>query len=172
MHPVSAVRFPVGLAADPGGRYLYVINSNFDLAYIGGSVSVIDSVTNRVVEQQGSGIGVAGYGGLMEVVPSADGTAERLLITSRDRDEITVINVDWTEQGKPPALSCEFVGVDGFCTGYPAGVDPFDVAIKPASAREAGHVFVSSFNGSVNTFRLNDRADTDLCELASSACDA
>jgi len=160
LHPLVSVRFPVGITADPGGRYLYVLNSNFDLAYIGGSVSVIDSQTNRLVERTGTGIGVAGYGGLMEVIPAADGRAERLLVTSRDGDDVIPINVDWPDTDQPPTMGCDINGPDGFCTGYSAGVDPFDVAVKPAREGEAGHVFVSAFNGRVSTFRINERSDS------------
>lgn len=39
----SQIHYPVGIAVHPTGRFLYVANSNFDLAYTGGSVMVFDT---------------------------------------------------------------------------------------------------------------------------------
>lgn len=40
--PVEGFYFPTGLAASPGGRVLYVANSDFDLQYNGGTVQALD----------------------------------------------------------------------------------------------------------------------------------
>ncbi|WP_437819262.1 hypothetical protein [Sorangium sp. So ce1078] len=40
--PAEAFYFPTGLAASPGGRVLYVANSDFDLQYNGGTVQALD----------------------------------------------------------------------------------------------------------------------------------
>ncbi|WP_437971001.1 hypothetical protein WMF04_17700 [Sorangium sp. So ce260] len=40
--PTEAFYFPTGLAASPGGRVLYVANSDFDLQYNGGTVQALD----------------------------------------------------------------------------------------------------------------------------------
>ncbi|WP_437282039.1 hypothetical protein WME90_16200 [Sorangium sp. So ce375] len=40
--PVGGFYFPTGLAASPGGRVLYVANSDFDLQYNGGTVQALD----------------------------------------------------------------------------------------------------------------------------------
>jgi hypothetical protein len=40
--PADGFYFPTSLAASPGGKALYVINSNFDLQYTGGTVQALD----------------------------------------------------------------------------------------------------------------------------------
>ncbi|AUX22325.1 hypothetical protein SOCEGT47_028260 [Sorangium cellulosum] len=40
--PTEGFYFPTGLAASPGGRVLYVANSDFDLQYNGGTVQALD----------------------------------------------------------------------------------------------------------------------------------
>jgi hypothetical protein len=40
--PEGSMYFPVGLAASPGGNALFVVNSDFDLQYNGGTVQVYD----------------------------------------------------------------------------------------------------------------------------------
>jgi len=49
--PDDALYFPVGLAAHPDGRYLYVANAGFDRRYNAGTVTVIDTWTRRVLPQ-------------------------------------------------------------------------------------------------------------------------
>ncbi|WP_437746614.1 hypothetical protein WMF39_17330 [Sorangium sp. So ce1504] len=40
--PIEGFYYPTGLAASPGGRVLYVANSDFDLQYNGGTVQALD----------------------------------------------------------------------------------------------------------------------------------
>lgn len=40
--PVKTMYYPVGLAVSPGGKALYVVNSDFDLQYDGGTVQAFD----------------------------------------------------------------------------------------------------------------------------------
>lgn len=49
--PDDALYFPVGLAAHPDGRYLYVANAGFDRRYNAGTVTVVDTWTRRVLPQ-------------------------------------------------------------------------------------------------------------------------
>tara|TARA_B100000609_G_C17222497_1_gene441281 strand:- start:6070 stop:7968 length:1899 start_codon:yes stop_codon:yes gene_type:complete len=39
----SKLHYPVGLAVHPSGKFLYVANSNFDLAFTGGTLMVLDT---------------------------------------------------------------------------------------------------------------------------------
>ncbi|MEC8024920.1 MAG: hypothetical protein VX223_13375 [Myxococcota bacterium] len=175
MHPVDIVRFPTSVVADPDGRYVYVLNSNFDLSFIGGSVSVIDTQTNRVVTSDGTGIGVGGYGGQLAIVPGADGDASGILVTDRDNDQITFVDIGERDDSSPPVMSCDILGDDGFCTGYATSSDPFGVAVKPARNGEAGHAFVTTFDGQISIFRIGDTVTPDrsaLSFLSSHAVDA
>src|SRR5688572_25150881 len=40
--PLDRLFLPTGLAVDPSGRWLYVVNSNFDLRYNAGTVVAVD----------------------------------------------------------------------------------------------------------------------------------
>ncbi|WP_437491646.1 hypothetical protein WME75_16015 [Sorangium sp. So ce1014] len=54
--PAEGFYFPTGLAASPGGRVLYVANSDFDLRYNGGTVQALDlqRLRKRALALQGS----------------------------------------------------------------------------------------------------------------------
>ena len=56
-NPVQ-IHYPVGLAVHPTGKFLYVANSNFDLAYTGGTVMVFD--TTEVEPPEGKKISIRG----------------------------------------------------------------------------------------------------------------
>ncbi len=48
------LNYPIGLTFHPNGKYLYVVNSNFDARYrpdLGGTVSVIDTDTLKILPQ-------------------------------------------------------------------------------------------------------------------------
>ncbi len=53
----TKIHYPTGLAVHPSGRFLYVANSNFDLAFTGGTVMVFDTTEDPkntvVVDQNG-----------------------------------------------------------------------------------------------------------------------
>ena len=39
----TKIHYPIGISVHPNGRFLYVANSNFDLAYTGGTIMVFDT---------------------------------------------------------------------------------------------------------------------------------
>lgn len=43
----TQLHYPIGIAVHPSGKYLYVSNANFDLAYTGGTVMVLDTQENK-----------------------------------------------------------------------------------------------------------------------------
>lgn len=49
--PIDALYYPVGLAAHPDGRYLYVANAGFDRRYNAGTVTVMDTWTRRLLPE-------------------------------------------------------------------------------------------------------------------------
>jgi DNA-binding beta-propeller fold protein YncE len=49
--PNDALYFPVGLAAHPDGRFLYVANAGFDRRFNAGTVTVVDTWTRRVLPE-------------------------------------------------------------------------------------------------------------------------
>ncbi len=45
----TKIHYPIGLAVHPSGRFLYVANSNFDLAYTGGTLMVFDTAEDEEI---------------------------------------------------------------------------------------------------------------------------
>jgi hypothetical protein len=66
--PLDSLYFPVGLAVSPDGSRLYVVNSDFDLQYNGGTLQSYDlqSIRNAAVGQ------IADGGACAEQVPTND----------------------------------------------------------------------------------------------------
>lgn len=50
--PKDSLYYPIGLAADPDGRYLYVANSVFDRKYNAGTLAVFDTWTRQLLPEQ------------------------------------------------------------------------------------------------------------------------
>ena len=98
-HPAGQLRFPIGVAADPAGDFIYVTNSNFDLRYLGGTVVAIDVSTNKVV---GNPIQIESFAG--EMVFHDDGAEPALYITNREQNIVTEVNV--TRVDGAPTFSC------------------------------------------------------------------
>jgi DNA-binding beta-propeller fold protein YncE len=99
--PGDDLVYPVGMAMDPGGRYLYVANENFDLRYNGGTVVAID--LEAVDDRQGtttipadevidaaSSVRIGTFASDLALSP--DGT--RLFVPVRGDNSVTWIEVD------------------------------------------------------------------------------
>lgn len=98
--PRDGLYFPIGMELHPNGRFLYVVNSNFDLRYRqdqGGVVSVIDTETGEILDRASPFI--PSFGGHIEL--NEDGT--KAYVTSRQDNQVTVLSV--AAQGQ--ALYCE-----------------------------------------------------------------
>ncbi|RAL20405.1 hypothetical protein DL240_17660 [Lujinxingia litoralis] len=146
--PRDGLYYPVGLELHPGGRFLYVANSNFDLKYseeLGGTISVIDTSTSTLLPDASPY--VPSFAGHIEL--NEDGT--RAYVTSRQQSEVTVLDV--AAQGQ--ALFCEVGGearsnssacvvrrVPDVRSGAPVPLDPFGLAVGRVS-REIGGETVS-----------------------------
>lgn len=134
--PRDAVYYPIGLEVHPNGRFLYVVNSNFDLRYRddqGGTVSVID--TDSLEIRAASSPYLASFGG--HIALNEDAT--KAYVTSREQDQIVVLSV--AEQGQ--ALYCDIDSTPSAdtrpCTirrvpdtrgGTQISSDPFGVAVE------------------------------------------
>lgn len=99
--PADDLIYPVGLAMDPGGRYLYVANANFDLKYNGGTVVAIDldlvesrqnvaNIPADEVIEKGSSVRIGTFAADLALSP--DGT--RLFAPVRGDNSVTWIEVD------------------------------------------------------------------------------
>lgn len=56
--PPDALYYPLGIAAHPDGRYLYLSNSVFDRAYNASTISVIDTFEGRILPEATAEIGL------------------------------------------------------------------------------------------------------------------
>lgn len=52
----TLIHYPTGIAVHPSGKYLYVANSNFDLAFTGGTVMVFHTDESKEIEVDRAGI--------------------------------------------------------------------------------------------------------------------
>ncbi|MFN3197010.1 MAG: hypothetical protein ACE366_01160 [Bradymonadia bacterium] len=108
---VDALYFPLGIAAHPDGRYLYVANSGFDRRYNAGTVTVYDTFERRILENATVRIGL--FAGEISVHRTADDTVQ-LLVPTRDDDRLVVIQVDAEAGDAQDHLQCD-QGSDTTC---------------------------------------------------------
>lgn len=167
--PGTAVRFPMALSADPSGRYVYVAGANFDRKYRGGTLRVIDTVAAQLT---GKGIEIPGFVGGVAVqvqdVPAmaaaptqTAAVARRLVLTSRDDDGLTAVDVDGA------ALDCGGHDNLGRCaaayrygdadSAKPIGGDPMgiDIAPWPGLAGAWRVTVAASASGKVSVLKLD-----------------
>lgn len=84
------LNWPIGLAVHPGGRYLYVVNSNFDTRYredVGGTLSVIDLETQEI--RATSSPFLPSFGGFVRL----SGDARRAYVTARHSNAVVAFDV-------------------------------------------------------------------------------
>ena len=101
--PRDGLYYPIGVQMHPDGRFLYVVNSNFDQLYrdsLGGTVSVYDTVEGEFLPEATPFI--PSFGG--HIALNED--ASRAYVPSRQNNELTMLSV--AEQGQ--GLYCEVGG--------------------------------------------------------------
>ncbi len=102
--PRDGLFYPIGMEMHPDGRFLYVVNSNFNRTYRpaqGGTVSVIDTQEGEILGQSSPFIPSFGS----QIALNAEG--DRAYVPTRHNNEISVLTV--AEQGQ--AIYCD--GEDG-----------------------------------------------------------
>ncbi len=120
--PTDALHFPVGMAIHPDGRYLYVLNTNFDVAYAqdeGGTVTVIDTDTLEIKHE--STVTLGSFGGEIALSPDA----RHLYVAVRGDNSIVRLDVSESGgilscRGGRSGLPCRIEGLSG---------DPFALAV-------------------------------------------
>ena len=165
-HDGPGVRYPVTMAADPSGRWVYVVGANFDRAHRSGSVAVLDTVQGAFVS--GARAEVPTYALNCKLEVDAAGTGRhRLWVPARDDDSITVLDVDTT--GETPTLSCGATTTDdGACAspwrlGGPLvsdlniGTDPVSLAIEPLQGEERLVHVASAVNAEIASLSVKPR---------------
>ncbi len=134
------VRYPVALAADPSGRFVFALGANFDRSFRAGVLKVVDTASDTFVAKDGVEIPSFGAGLAVQLAGSPTPTAVRLLATSREDDSLTLVDLSGAVT---PTLYCGIPDANGVCdsahhyvdtTNLPIGNDPVDVAIAPLDA--------------------------------------
>ncbi len=136
--------YPIGMQMHPDGRFLYVLNSNFDMRYrgnLGGTVLVIDTDTGEILSE--SSPYVPSFGSYLAL----NDDATKLYVPTRHNNEMTVLSV--ADQGQ--ALYCDNDGERSAdtrpCTvrripdmreGTRISDDPFGVAVGRAQRTVGG----------------------------------
>ncbi len=136
--PLDAFWYPVGMAAHPDGRYLYVANSVFDRKYNRGTVVAFDTFTNRILPEATVEIGL--FAGEMRVV-RRDGVV-RAYVPTRDDNQLNVLTIDATAGEGPDHLACDHRPGDGGARecGGTATIDLFEgqLKVEPLAADPLG----------------------------------
>lgn len=94
--PADAFYYPVGVAAHPEGRYLYVTNGGFDRRYNAGTISVFDTQTRRILGDATVRIGLFA-GEIVLGRPRADAALRAYTVT---RDDNRLLELQVTEDGR------------------------------------------------------------------------
>jgi hypothetical protein len=179
--PTDALHFPIGVEAHPGGRYGYVVNSNFDGKYRfeqGGAVTVLDLSGDSPTPVAGAGVRVASYGSRIRFIEPFAGANGRLLVTTRGDNALNVLEVSpdgsriWCDGDSSFA-----VAADGTLSERPEGAhldtaeacrvgglpeDPFAILplggspLAGSPPRIADHFAITGLGGSVSIVTLRD----------------
>lgn len=153
--PADELIYPVGLAMDPGGRFLYVANANFDLKYNGGTVVAVD--LEAVEDLAANDVGVMPAGDVIDgsstvrigtfasdLALAPDGT--RLFVPVRGDNSLTWIEVedtsgrrlrcwDGTASGDaPPCAGGHVIGTGLNDLGLRLPSEPYGIAFKDSYA--------------------------------------
>ncbi len=164
----TGVRYPVALAVDPSQRWLYAVGADFDRAYHGGVVAVVDTVNGKIVQQGRVEVPPFASAALLDVDTGADGKPRRRLwVAARDDDSVTMIDVQGGDDTTPPTLHCGASGmvdcasawrIGGELTGdEDLGADPVALAMQVGDdGRRVLHVAATG-NGKVTPVEVQDR---------------
>jgi DNA-binding beta-propeller fold protein YncE len=138
--PRDRLHYPIGAELHPSGRYLYVVNSNFDVRYRGdqgGTVSVIDTETLEHLSN-GSAF-LPSFGSYIKL--NAD--ASKAYVATRHENEVIVLDV--REDGRLLACSrgeeanqtteCAIGRVPDTRDGARIALDPFGLEVATITRR-------------------------------------
>ena len=114
--PRDRINYPVGLHLHPNGRFLYVVNSNFNAKYradSGGTVSVIDTQTLEILGD--STPFLPSFGGAIEL----NDDASRAYVTAREGNQLVAFRVAGGDADTPAGGALFCLDDDGEPTSNP-----------------------------------------------------
>jgi YVTN family beta-propeller protein len=131
--PTDALYYPLGIAAHPDGRYVYVSNAVFDRRYNAGTLAVYDTFERRIVPEATVQIGL--FAGEVRVARPAGSEAVIGYTVSRDDNRLWSFSVDRTNAeahidcGQTTSNACGGEHAHGtFGTGT-FSADPFGLSL-------------------------------------------
>lgn len=130
---LDEIHYPVGATLHPEGRFLYVVNSNFDLKYRedrGGTVIAIDTDTMKLVPSSSVQIGT--FGGDIRLNNVA-GEATRAFVAVRGNQSVTALDI----VGNGGSLRCNGGRRTKDCELPTESGDPFGLAVSTMSMDDA-----------------------------------
>jgi len=152
------VHYPIGLAMHPDGRFLYVVNSNFNAKYrpdSGGTVSVVDTRSMSIREE--STPYLPSFGGSIEL----NDDASRAYVTSREDNQLVVFRVSEQTAGSDAGASLYCLDDEGEATS-----DPSNCSIERIPQNSSGTPFPGDpFDLSVSTLRREVPDDNSMEEI-------
>jgi len=155
------VRYPIALAADPSGRWVYVLGANFDRSFRNGVLKIVDTASNTFVDNVGVEVPSFAAGLGLELAGAPTPTAVRLLATSREDDSLTLVDISG---GAKPTLDCGVADSKGLCNSahryadaasLPIGNDPVDLSIVPLDADHARVHVAATADGRVTILDMD-----------------
>ena len=157
--PSKGVCYPITLAADPGGRWIVAVGANFDRQFAAGAARLVDTATNRYVP--GASAAVPGFAGVAALLPPGDPSAPsapwRALVTARDDDSLTVLDIDPVKA----TLTCGPLEADGRCNSAwriagsdLLGADPLGLAVARGPAGQWFAHVAATTDGTVGVFAV------------------
>ncbi len=126
VHPPELLYYPVGIAADPQGQFLYVVNGDFDLAYRGGTVVAVDTATHRVIGD--SAVHIGAYGGEIALLTDDAGTVRAGYVPVRQGNAVQAFHVRSVAVARDGGLLTD--------TGLPDGI-PYERCADTGAPAEA-----------------------------------
>lgn len=180
--PQAGLHYPASLAMTPDGRYLLTVNTNFDLLYDGGSVTVTDVVTHEFVAN--AAIEVPSYAGVLALRTAASGQLVGYL-PDRSRGALNWFFVEEDTDGRPVLRCSETAstapaGSSNARTCTPAfrveesrnesgtidlGSDPFGIGIREPLADESPYLFTGALSdGTLGVFELDGAGRPSLVD--------
>jgi DNA-binding beta-propeller fold protein YncE len=176
-HPVDLIHFPIGLVGDPSGDFVFVANSNFNLAYSEGTIVTIDLDTHQVLKN--STVRVPGFGGELLLQPRSPNES-RLYLPARSNNSLVWMDVTrdpasgqpviqcWEDDAEEPQ-TCAGKYVLDESAGLSPGGDPFGVSVWTDVSTGTDFVFTTTFEGLLAVYRFDEQADPVLIDRVSLA---
>lgn len=181
----KGVRYPLKLTPVPGGRTVLVAGANFDRRYRAGKLRALDTATERFVAMALEIPAFVGDVALqLPESASADALPLRLIVTSRETDEISLPELVPGSPSLPFVLQCGEHDRDGRCDTahrYPSplagaaaqpppidmlGADPMGVEVLRWGPANWRVTVVAAADGQVTVLKLNQAGQVKAIDVA------